>query len=73
MSIDSHNIAEPLEDHWVDEQLTIPIPSPVYLVSEELRGKIEGTPYDHRYGTPTVLWQEFFDKGITSFSSAYQT
>ncbi|KAI0738744.1 hypothetical protein BC629DRAFT_322455 [Irpex lacteus] len=42
---DSHNIAEPLEDHWVDEQSTIPIPSPVYLVSEELRGKIDGTLY----------------------------
>lgn len=56
----------------MDEQLTIPIPSPVYLVSEELRGKIEGTPYDQRYGTPTVLWQDFFDRGIATFTLAYQ-
>lgn len=71
-TIISHDIAEPLEHHWVDEQLTISISSPVYLVSEELRGKIEGTPCDQRYGTPTVLWQDFFDKGIATFSSAYE-
>ncbi len=72
MNNDSHNIAEPLEDHWVDEQSTIPIPSPVYLVSEELRGKIDGTLYGQWNGTGAALCQELFNKGIATFSSAYE-